>query len=157
VSPLLPTILSRHVPRPKALAERGVSLWSYYLDIASFLGADRTFVAAHQGIVQHLAGLSALHTLAELPGWGKTVRQPVDGYEIVVPMEGLFDVTAETARLNKELGKIDADLRSLRTKLDNPNFVERAKPEVVEESRTKVAELQARRERVEHTLAELRG
>jgi valyl-tRNA synthetase len=72
-------------------------------------------------------------------------------------MAGLFDVAAETARLTKELGKIDAELQQLRTKLGNPSFVERAKPEVVAQSRDRVAELEDRRVRVTATLKDLGG
>jgi valyl-tRNA synthetase len=72
-------------------------------------------------------------------------------------MAGLFDLEAEKSRLTKERLKIDAELEGLRTRLANPRFVERAKSEVVAESRGRVAELEARRRKVEETLRELGG
>jgi len=70
-------------------------------------------------------------------------------------MAGLFDVAAEKARLTKELGKIDDEMGSLRKKLENPQFVERAKPEVVAQARQRIAELEERRAKVKATLDEL--
>ena len=72
-----------------------------------------------------------------------------------VSMAGLFDVAAEKARLIKELGKIDDEAASLRKKLENPQFVERAKPEVVAQARQGVASLEERRVKVQATLDEL--
>ena len=72
-------------------------------------------------------------------------------------MAGLFDIAAEMTRLSKERLKIESELDGLRRKLENPQFVERAKPEVVAQSRERVAELEARRLKVEGTLADLRS
>jgi len=44
---------------------------------------------------------------------------------------------------------------SLRKKLENPQFVERAKPEVVAQARQRIAELEERRAKVKATLDEL--
>ncbi len=46
---------------------------------------------------------------------------------------------------------------SLGKKLDNPQFVERAKPDVVREARERVEELQGRRVKIDATLRELGG
>jgi valyl-tRNA synthetase len=70
-------------------------------------------------------------------------------------MAGLFDVAAETARLAKENARIAAELEGLRKKLANPQFVERAKPEVVAECRQREMDLVAREERIAVTLADL--
>jgi valyl-tRNA synthetase len=63
--------------------------------------------------------------------------------EIILPLEGLIDREAETARHKKALGDIDKQLASVRAKLGNEGFVARAKPEVVEQQRAKEAELVA--------------
>jgi len=46
-------------------------------------------------------------------------------------------------------------LLTLRKKLENPQFVERAKPEVVAQARQRIAELEERRAKVKATLDEL--
>lgn len=60
--------------------------------------------------------------------------------EVYMPLEGLIDVEAEMARLDKEIGKIESELVKSRNKLGNASFVERAKPEVVEQERARLAE-----------------
>jgi valyl-tRNA synthetase len=118
---------------------------------------DRAFVERQSGPLAHLAGLSRLAVVESAPDAAQTIKQVVGPFVAHIPMAGLFDVAAETARLTKELGKIDAELQQLRTKLGNPSFVERAKPEVVAQSRDRVAELEDRRVRVTATLKDLGG
>jgi len=117
--------------------------------------ADAEFVTRHGALVRHLAGLGEFRVVATAGDERGTLREPVDGVELRVAMAGLFDVAAEKARLTKELGKIDDEMGSLRKKLENPQFVERAKPEVVAQARQRIAELEERRAKVKATLDEL--
>jgi valyl-tRNA synthetase len=119
--------------------------------------ADRAFFAQHEAMIRHLALLGGLTMVAEAGDAAGTIRQPVDAAELRIPMAGLFDVAAETARLAHEVEKIEAELLSLGKKLDNPQFVARAKAEVVREARERVQELQGRRVKIDATLRELRG
>ncbi|RKH05601.1 valine--tRNA ligase [Corallococcus carmarthensis] len=64
--------------------------------------------------------------------------------EIYVPLAGLVDLDAERDRLKKEIARSEQELASLQRKLDNPNFVARAPPDVVEKDKARVAELQER-------------
>jgi valyl-tRNA synthetase len=118
---------------------------------------DRAFFAQHEAMIRHLALLGSLTMVVEAGDAAGTIRQPVDAAELRIPMAGLFDVAAETARLSREAEKIEAELGSLGKKLDNPQFVDRAKPEVVREARERVQELSGRREKIDATLRELRG
>jgi valyl-tRNA synthetase len=74
--------------------------------------------------------------------------------EILLPLEGLIDREAETARHRKALADLDKQLASIRAKLGNEGFVSRAKPEVVAQQRAKEAELAAQREAVLKLLGE---
>ena len=60
--------------------------------------------------------------------------------ECYLPLEGLIDVAAERARLDKEIGRVTGEVAKCRAKLGNENFLQRAKPEVVEQERARVAE-----------------
>jgi valyl-tRNA synthetase len=64
--------------------------------------------------------------------------------EIYVPLAGLVDLDAERDRLKKEIARAEQELGGLQRKLDNPNFVARAPPDVVEKDKARVAELQER-------------
>ncbi|HET8644730.1 MAG TPA: class I tRNA ligase family protein, partial [Vicinamibacteria bacterium] len=90
--------------------------------------ADRAFLEEQGGIIRSLAGLARLDVLASAPPAPPgTIQQPVEGWELRLPMAGLFDVAAEQGRLAKERGKLGGELEGLRKKLENPQFVERAK------------------------------
>jgi valyl-tRNA synthetase len=60
--------------------------------------------------------------------------------ELLIPMAGLIDKTAEIARLNKEKEKLAADVERTQTKLSNAAYVEKAPAELVEKERQRVAE-----------------
>ncbi len=58
--------------------------------------------------------------------------------ELYLPLEGLVDVEAERKRIEGEIAKVEKELARSEGKLGNPNFVERAKPEVVEKERERL-------------------
>ena len=53
----------------------------------------------------------------------------------VIPLEGIIDIDAEKARLEKALAASQKEAKSLEGRLSNANFVERAKPEAVEKAK----------------------
>ncbi len=66
-----------------------------------------------------------------------------------------IDLTAERARLTKEIAGHDADIDRVNRKLGNPDFLAKAKEEVIEENREKLAEAQAARAKLEAALGRL--
>jgi valyl-tRNA synthetase len=67
----------------------------------------------------------------------------VDEATVVLPLAGIIDLTAERARLEKDRAKAEAEAEKVRRKLANADFVARAKPEVVEENRERLAAFEA--------------
>ena len=63
---------------------------------------------------------------------------------LLLHADTLIDVPAELSRLQKEAAKVDKDLQTLRGRLQNADFVARAKPEIVEQNRARVVELEQR-------------
>ncbi len=72
--------------------------------------------------------------------------------DLFLPLEGLIDVAAEKGRLTKELEKIDREIDGIKRKLENPNFVQKAPPAVLQENQRRLAEWQAKRERAQKAL-----
>jgi valyl-tRNA synthetase len=72
-------------------------------------------------------------------------------------LAGVIDVTAEVARLSKEIAQAESDIGHVMKKLGNPNFVERAAPAVIEEQRAKLAEAEGTKARLEAALGRLAG
>jgi valyl-tRNA synthetase len=77
--------------------------------------------------------------------------------DLYLPLEGLIDVGAEKARLTKELEKIESEMTKAEQKLNNPNFTSKAPPHVLQEHRQRLAEWQAKRERVQKALEALQS
>ena len=62
-----------------------------------------------------------------------------NGYEFFIPLEGLIDVDAEKTRLEKELTKLEGDLKRTLGKLANSNFTDKAPEAVVAREKEKAA------------------
>jgi valyl-tRNA synthetase len=62
------------------------------------------------------------------------------GAEVAVPLEGLIDFAQERARIGREREKQEKELQKAEAQLSNPQFVERAPAEKVEELRQRAAE-----------------
>jgi valyl-tRNA synthetase len=62
------------------------------------------------------------------------------GAEVAVPLEGLIDFAQERARIGREREKQEKELQKTEAQLSNPQFVERAPAEKVEELRKRAAE-----------------
>jgi len=65
----------------------------------------------------------------------------VAGVDVHIPTAGLVDTDKELARLSKEEEKSRGDLVKLEARLSNPQFIERAKPEIVEREQQAAQEL----------------
>ncbi len=78
-----------------------------------------------------------------------------DGFGANIDLEGVIDIAAEKARLAKALEAVSKEAKSLEGRLNNPAFVEKAKPEAVEKARADHAEKSAEAERLAAALARL--
>jgi valyl-tRNA synthetase len=74
-----------------------------------------------------------------------------------VSLRGLIDVAAEVKRLEKQLAEKRQHLKGIQAKLDNPNFVGKAPPDVVQQQRDLVADLQNQIAVLEANLHDLRS
>jgi valyl-tRNA synthetase len=104
-------------------------------------------------LVCNLAGLSRFHAGAEAQKPRNAAATIVD--EIQVYVHEVIDPEAERNRLEKQKQQILGFIKPIETKLQNENFVSRAKPEVVLSSRSKLKELQEQLATVEKHIAEL--
>jgi len=75
--------------------------------------------------------------------------------EIWLPLEGLVDKERETARLQKELETLQKDLGIVEKKLNNPQFVSKAAPAVVEKEIARRVEIQAAIEKLSTRLRDM--
>ncbi|WP_066807305.1 valine--tRNA ligase [Sphingomonas asaccharolytica] len=86
---------------------------------------------------------------------GGAAQVILDEATFVLPLEGVIDFDAERTRLTKAIEAASKERDSLAGRLNNPSFVERAKPEAVEKARADHAEKSAEAERLTAALARL--
>jgi valyl-tRNA synthetase len=60
--------------------------------------------------------------------------------QVLIPLTGLVDVDALKAKIEKDLTKVEAEIKSLSGRLSNPGFVNKAPEEVVQGAREALAE-----------------
>jgi valyl-tRNA synthetase len=81
----------------------------------------------------------------------------VQGAEIFLPLEGLIDLDAERERLVREADRLLHDLEGTRRKFNNAEFLAKAKPEVVERERQRLAQLEETLEKLRRAQESLRA
>ncbi len=86
---------------------------------------------------------------------GAVAQVVIDGTTYMLPLEGIIDIAAERARLARALEASAKEAKSLEGRLNNPSFVERAKPEAVEKARADHAMHAGEAERLGAALARL--
>ncbi len=86
---------------------------------------------------------------------GASAQLVVERETITVPLEGVIDIAAERDRLTKALAAAAKERDGLAGRLNNPSFVERAKPEAVDKARADHAAKDAEAERLTAALARL--
>jgi valyl-tRNA synthetase len=103
-----------------------------------------------------LAGVGALSC-------GPDVRKPPQSstsvspeFETYVSLRGLIDVQAEIKRLEKQLAQKQQHLTGAQAKLNNPNFSDKAPPDVVQAQKDLVADYQTQLRVIEENLRDLK-
>ena len=76
-------------------------------------------------------------------------------FELYVSLKGLIDVASEVKRLEKQLADKRKHLQGAQAKLENANFVKNAPPEIVEQQRAQIADLQKQIETIEVNIKDL--
>jgi valyl-tRNA synthetase len=105
--------------------------------------------------VQRLARVADI-SFADVAPQG-AVQLVVRGEVAALPLKGVIDFAAERARLEKEMAKVDADIKRVDAKLANADFLARAPEEVVDGEREKREEAAARKEKIVEALERLKG
>jgi valyl-tRNA synthetase len=105
--------------------------------------------------IKRLARLSDISFADAVPDGA--LQLVVRGEVAALPLKGVIDLGAEKTRLEKEMAKVDADIKRVDAKLGNADFLARAPEEVVDGEREKRDEAVARREKIVEALKRLKG
>lgn len=107
----------------------------------------------HGAALERLSRVESVQFAA--PPAGGTAQLVVEGLSYALPLEGVIDLEAERARLLKAAEQAEKEAAALAGRLNNPGFVERAKPEAVEKAREDFAARSTEAERLRAALARL--
>ncbi len=107
----------------------------------------------HLPALQRLARVDALALTPAPPGG--LAQIVVEGATYALPLEGIIDLAAERARLEKAALAAEKEAAALAARLASPGFVERAKPEAVEKAREDHAARTSEATRLRAALARL--
>lgn len=77
----------------------------------------------------------------------------VENAKIIVPLKGVIDVEEEISRQNKKLQKLEAELKSLEGRINNPKFISSAPKDVVEATRARVEEIKLAEAKINELIA----
>ena len=139
----------------------GEKLTAWFLAETDF--GEETFSYV-EGLLKRLARLETIHRPLNgkfgLPNdpaspTGPSIAMPLMGGSLLIPLEGVIDIAAERDRLTKALAAAAKERDGLAGRLNNPSFVERAKPEAVEKARADHAAKEAEADRLTAALARL--
>lgn len=114
-------------------------------------------VAAHPQIFARLCNVEKLTALENGSAPDQAAVIASGDVTLYLPLAGMIDFAAERERLVKELDNVKAQIEKSEKLLANEGFVSRAKPDVIQKERAKLADLTATRSSVEERLRSLVG
>ncbi len=129
----------------------GLKLNMVQLDLDA---AGRAALGRNLALVSRLARIASLEEAGSLPRGSITIA--VEGGTFGLPLEGVIDIEAEKARLEKTCAKAEKELGSIDGRLRNPKYLASAPEDVVEESRARAEALREEIGRLQDALGQLR-
>ncbi|GGA08462.1 valine--tRNA ligase [Dyella caseinilytica] len=102
--------------------------------------SDRARAAKFAAQISFLARVDAPQWIVSGADEPAAAAAVVGSLRVLIPLAGLIDLGAEKARLAKEIGKIESEIKKCENKLSNANFVANAPAEVVVQERQRIAD-----------------
>ena len=113
--------------------------------------ADNTIqelIEKYTTILMSLGKLTFIHILKDDEPVPVSASAVVGDLELLIPMAGLIDKSAELARLDKEIMKLDKDIGLAEGKLNNPSFADKAPADIISKEREKLAHAKIAKEKL---------
>jgi len=117
--------------------------------------ASQQLVGPYEAAMQLLARLGKITYVQDLSGEKNLLKGVAGTTEIGIKVAASLDLSQERERLEKELTRIDEDIKKVEARISNPSFLEKAPAAVVEEHQQRLAELRLKKDKLEKSLAEL--
>ena len=109
-------------------------------------------------VIRNLTRINPLSVVSAGTGGGGQTRGitlVVNPLVVRLPLEGVVDLPAETERLRKELADCQRNLDRVAALVSKPEFLAKARPDVVETEQERLKSLQERKQRLDEILSQL--
>jgi valyl-tRNA synthetase len=130
-----------------------LALTGFYSDEHVYISENTPRYVEHLAKVDHHTAFKAGEEPKETKKAATSIMKELTVY---VPLAGLIDVGAETARLKKEIARTEKEMSSLKNKLANKSFVKGAPAEIVDRERGRLAEAKEKRTKLKEALAKVK-
>ena len=116
---------------------------------------DHDLAARHAGLLERVGRVESVGIIETGTEAAASATALLGEMRLLVPMQGLIDVDAEKARLDRQRQSLNADLQRSRGKLGNENFVNNAPAAVVTQETERVADFERRLGQLDEQLERL--
>ncbi|OKH22115.1 valine--tRNA ligase [Chroogloeocystis siderophila] len=149
---LIGTIRTLRNLRAEADIKPGVKVTAF---LQSESAHEREILTQGQFYIQELAKVETLKITATVEQVESVIAGVIGTIQVLIPLTGVVDVEALRAKLKKDIAKLEAEVTALATRLNNPNFVNKAPAEVVQGARDAFAEAQTQLQILQERLRRL--
>ncbi len=109
-----------------------------------------------ESYIKDIAKVGELVIASSIEDPGQVTAGVTGTVQILIPLTGLVDVAALQAKLQKKLDKVEKDIKSLKGRLNNPGFVNKAPESVIDGAKNDLAEAEKQAEILRERLARLK-
>jgi valyl-tRNA synthetase len=110
-------------------------------------------IDTYRVIIQQMARIAEIGRTDTVPTGA--IQSVLDEVTLILPIADLIDLGQERARLQKEIDRLNTEIKHFENKLSNERFVANAPEEVVEEQRMKKSEAETTKEKLSNALKQL--
>lgn len=106
--------------------------------------AQAQLMKTYAGYFEKLAKVTAIQAGTDMQKPQAAIGAVVQDFEIYLPLSGLIDLDAEKARLEKQLTKLEKELKGISGKLKNQKFLAKAPDAIVAKEKEKFEEIETK-------------
>ena len=115
--------------------------------------ATQARLSQTEAVLQRMARLENITQAEAVPDGA--VQTVLGEATLALPLADVIDVDAERARLKKDIGKVEGEIKKISGKLGNQGFLDKAPEAVIEENKARLADEEARRDKLAAALERL--
>ena len=119
---------------------------------------EKTIFNAIESYIQRLAKVENItYALENAPVPAKSAAAVVSASQIIIPLADLIDIDAEIMRQRKKTDKLLTEKKSLESRVNNPKFVANAPKELLEQTKTRIAEIEIQEQTINDLITSLKA